>query len=44
MRILLVHNPKAGSKEHEGEDFIKALKKAGHPIDKTAFAGQKGKK
>src|SRR5207237_9733890 len=30
MRILLVHNPKAGSKEHEGEDFIKALKKAGH--------------
>src|SRR5437588_8299029 len=30
MRILLVHNPKAGSQEHEGEDFIKALKKAGH--------------
>jgi len=30
MRILLVHNPKAGSEEHEGEDFIKALKKAGH--------------
>jgi diacylglycerol kinase family enzyme len=30
MRILLVHNPKAGSKEHEGEDFIKALKKTGH--------------
>jgi diacylglycerol kinase (ATP) len=30
MRILVVHNPKAGSEEHEGEDFIKALKKAGH--------------
>src|SRR2546430_7106062 len=30
MRILLVHNPKAGSEEHEGEDFIKALKKTGH--------------
>src|SRR5437773_2629796 len=30
MRILLVHNPKAGSEEHEGEDFIKALKKSGH--------------
>jgi diacylglycerol kinase (ATP) len=30
MRILLVHNPKAGSEEHEGEDFIKALRKAGH--------------
>src|SRR5438105_12143058 len=30
MRILLVHNPKAGSEENEGEDFIKALKKAGH--------------
>src|SRR5438093_11379645 len=30
MRILLVHNRKAGSKEHVGEDFIKALKRAGH--------------
>jgi diacylglycerol kinase (ATP) len=30
MRILLVHNPKAGSEKHEGENFIKALKKAGH--------------
>jgi len=30
MRILLVHNPKAGSEGHEGEDFIKALKKTGH--------------
>src|SRR5947207_16000415 len=30
MRILLVHNPKAGSEEHEGEDFIKALKETGH--------------
>src|SRR5207249_10188123 len=30
MRILLVHNPKAGSEEREGEDFIKALKKSGH--------------
>src|SRR5436190_17673928 len=30
MRILLVHNRKAGSEEHEGEDFIKALKRAGH--------------
>jgi diacylglycerol kinase (ATP) len=30
MRILLVHNPKAGSEEHEAEDFIKRLKKAGH--------------
>jgi len=30
MRILLVHNPRAGSRQHEGEDLIKALKKAGH--------------
>ncbi len=30
MRILLVHNPKAGSEEHQGEDLIKALKRAGH--------------
>jgi diacylglycerol kinase (ATP) len=30
MRILLVHNPTAGSEKHEGEDFTKALKKAGH--------------
>ena len=30
MRILLLHNPKAGSEEHEGEDFVKALKKTGH--------------
>jgi diacylglycerol kinase (ATP) len=30
MRILLLHNPKAGSEEHEGEDFIKALRRAGH--------------
>ncbi len=30
MRILLVHNPKAGRDEHEGEGFIKALRKAGH--------------
>jgi diacylglycerol kinase family enzyme len=30
MRILLVHNPKAGSEGHEGEHFIKALRKAGH--------------
>src|SRR5947199_6855954 len=30
MRILLVHNRKAGSEEHEGEDFIKELKRAGH--------------
>jgi diacylglycerol kinase (ATP) len=30
MRILLVHNPKAGSEEHEGEDLVKALRKAGH--------------
>jgi len=30
MRILLVHNPKPGGEEHEGEDFMKALKKAGH--------------
>jgi diacylglycerol kinase (ATP) len=30
VRILIVHNPKAGSEEHEGDDFIRALKKAGH--------------
>jgi diacylglycerol kinase (ATP) len=30
MRILLVHNPKAGSKKHEGENLIKALEKRGH--------------
>ena len=30
MRILLVHNPRAGSGKHQGEDLIKALKRAGH--------------
>ncbi len=30
MRIFVVHNPKAGSEEHQGEDLIKALKRAGH--------------
>ena len=30
MRILLVHNPKAGSEEHQGEDLIKALKRSGY--------------
>lgn len=40
MRILLVHNPKAGSEEHEGEDFINALKKAGH---KTIYQSSKEK-
>lgn len=30
MRILLVHNPKAGREEHEGEALIAALEKAGH--------------
>lgn len=30
VRILVVHNPKAGREEHEGEDLIKALKRAGH--------------
>ena len=30
MRILLVHNPKAGSEGHQSEDLIKALKRAGH--------------
>ena len=30
MRILLVHNPKAGSGKRQGEDLIKALKRAGH--------------
>jgi len=32
MRILLVHNPKAGSKKHEGENFIKALERKGHEV------------
>ena len=30
MRILLVHNPKAGTEEHQGADLIKALKRVGH--------------
>jgi len=30
MRILLFHNPKAGDGEHEAEELILALKKAGH--------------
>jgi diacylglycerol kinase (ATP) len=41
MRILLVHNPKAGSEEHEGEDFIKALKRAGH---KATYQSSKKKR
>jgi diacylglycerol kinase (ATP) len=40
MRILVVHNPKAGSEEHEGEDLIKALKRAGH---KAAYQSSKEK-
>jgi hypothetical protein len=27
MRILLVHNPKAGSEEHEGDTLMEALKR-----------------
>src|SRR5439155_23290513 len=30
MRILLVHNPKAGNGEHEVEEWIEALERAGH--------------
>jgi diacylglycerol kinase (ATP) len=30
MRILVVHNPKAGSAEHHGDHLIKALEEAGH--------------
>src|SRR5262245_29581918 len=30
MRILLLHNPKPGDREHEGEELIEALEKAGH--------------
>jgi diacylglycerol kinase family enzyme len=30
MRILLLHNPKAGDQEHEGEELVDALKQAGH--------------
>jgi len=30
MRILLLHNPKAGDGEHEGEELMEALEKAGH--------------
>lgn len=40
MRILLVHNPKAGSEEHQGEDLIKALKRAGH---KAIYQSSKAK-
>jgi diacylglycerol kinase family enzyme len=40
MRILVVHNPKAGREEHEGEDLIKALKRAGH---KTIYQSSKAK-
>src|SRR4051794_35954424 len=37
MRILLLHNPKAGDQEHEGEDMMAALQKAGHdPIYKSS--------
>src|SRR5438094_9339377 len=32
MRILLLHNPKAGREEHEGEELLAALKKAGHKV------------
>src|SRR5437899_10129795 len=40
MRILLVHNPKVGNKEHEDEDLIKTLKKAGH---KASYQSSKEK-
>jgi diacylglycerol kinase family enzyme len=30
MRILLLHNPKAGDQQHEAADLIEALKRAGH--------------
>lgn len=37
MRVLVLHNPNAGSKEHQGEDLIKALKWAGHrPIYRSS--------
>jgi diacylglycerol kinase family enzyme len=40
MRILLFHNPKAGSEEHQSEDLIRALKRAGH---KAIYQSSKGK-
>src|SRR5436190_1766735 len=33
MRIVLLHNPKAGNGEHEAEELIEALQKAGHEAD-----------
>ncbi len=32
MRITLLHNPKAGKGEHEGEDLVARLTKAGHEV------------
>jgi len=40
MRILLVHNPKAGSEEHQGEDLIKVLTRAGQ---KAIYESSKAK-
>jgi diacylglycerol kinase (ATP) len=40
MRVLVVHNPKAGREEHEGDDLIKALKRAGH---KAIYQSSKAK-
>ena len=40
MRILLVHNPKAGSEEHQGEDLMKVLTRAGH---KAIYESSKAK-
>jgi len=40
MRILLVHNPKAGNEEHQDENLIKTLKRAGH---KTIYYSSKEK-
>jgi len=32
MRILLLHNPKAGREEHEGAEIVRELEKAGHDV------------
>lgn len=40
MRILLVHNPKAGDGDHEADQFLEALKKAGH---ETVYQSSKEK-
>src|SRR6266699_1653203 len=41
MRILLLHNPKAGREEHEREELLTTLRNAGHKVVYQSSRGMK---